>query len=198
MMMEMFGASFAMMLMLPYLMAFSLLPIIIYIVARWRQSKEGHRDSQLGLKVALGFFKILGFQAALAGIWLAFYGLIAKGDNGELIRVGVGLLIPGGLVFAAHHVGIQRTNDSIFPMPVRMFEGLNLVQTGVLGFFSLIAAFVITLQKDAPGEALRLGWSLVLVYTVAWGVLAGRLLKNTLPPGPPPSATDAVVPPQHG
>ena len=44
MMYEMFGASFAMMFLMPYMMAFSLLPIIIYIVARWRQNKEANPD----------------------------------------------------------------------------------------------------------------------------------------------------------
>lgn len=179
---EMFGATFAMMFLLPYLTAFSLIPIIIYIVARWRQSKEGHPDPQLGLKVALAFFRVLAFQICLAGLWAFAYAIVAKSDSGELFRIAGGLIIPGGLVYAAHHVALQRTNDSVMPMPSRMFSGLNLIQTGIVGFLALVAAFVVTLQKDVPSDALRFVWSLVAVYTTAWGLLAAQFLKNTAPP----------------
>jgi len=193
---EMFGATFAMVFMLPYLTAFSLLPIIIYIVARWRQNRDGHADPQLGLKTALAFFRVLAFQICLAGLWMLFYGIVAKGDSGELFRVAAGLLIPGLLVYAAHHVALQRTNDSFMPMANRMFSGLNLIQTGIVGFVALVAAFVITLQKDAPSEALRVVWSLVAVYTTAWGVLAVQFLNSTVPPAPTQPA-QSVVPQQQ-
>jgi hypothetical protein len=197
MMAEMFGATFAMLFLMPYMMAFSLLPIIIYIVARWRQAKEGHADPQLGLKVALAFFRVLAFQICLGGVWLLVYGIVAKGDSGEIFRVAGGLLIPGLIVFAAHHIAMQRTNDAVLPMPARMFDGLNLIQTGIIGFLALLAAFVVALQKDSPGdsEALRLTWSLVAVYTVTWGVLAYRFIENTAPP--PPAQPAVVQPPQQ-
>ncbi len=196
MMYEMFGATFAMMFLLPYMTAFSLLPIIIYIVARWRQAKEGQSDPQLGLKVALAFFRVLAFQTCLAGLWMLCYGIVAKGDSSDLFRVAGGLLIPGLMVYAAHHVALQRTNDSFLPMANRMFSGLNLIQTGIVGFVALVAAFVVTLQKDADGEALRVVWSLVAVYTTAWGALAAQFLKNTVPPAPV-QPVQSVVPPQQ-
>jgi hypothetical protein len=196
MMYEMFGATFAMMFLLPYLTAFSLIPIIIYIVARWRQAREGTPDPQLGLKVALAFFRVLAFQTCLAGLWMFAFAIVAKGDSGELFRIAGGLLIPGAMIYAAHHVALQRTNDSFLPMPTRMFDGLNLIQTGMVGFIALVAAFVVTLQKDGPGsgDALRFVWSLVAVYTTAWGVLGAQFLKNTVPPAPA-QPTQSVVPP---
>jgi len=197
MMAEMFGATFAMMFLMPYIMAFSLLPIVIYIVARWRQARDGHHDPQLGLKVALAFFRLLAFQVCLAGLWAMVYAVVAKSDSGEIFRVAGGLLLPGLMVLGAHHVAMQRTNDAVLPMPARMFAGLNLIQTGIIGFLALVAAFVVTLQKDAPGDALRFVWSLVAVYTVAWAALAYLFMSRTVPPAP---AQPAVVqpPPQQG
>ena len=58
-------------------------PLIIYLVGRWKQNREGVVDPQLGIKVALGFFRQLGYQFMLAGGFLVLYGITSKMLSGH-------------------------------------------------------------------------------------------------------------------
>jgi len=160
------------------------LPVVIYIVARWRTYRDyGGGDPHLGAKVALCVFRIAAFQLLLAGAFLFSYGLMTTMDGEariNILRLAGGLFIPGLVVFAAHTVALHSTNFESMPAVVRMFNGVNMVQTGITGFVALTLACVLMLQKDVPSEMNRVTWSLVLVYVPAWIGLGAMFLRSTI------------------
>lgn len=160
------------------------LPVVIYIVARWRSYRDhGGGDPHLGAKVALSVFRIASFQLLLAAGFLALYGLLTT-MNGtartDLFRLAAGLFLPGLIVFAAHTVALGATNWRALPAVVRMFNGVNLLQTGLAGFVALVLVCVLLLQKDVPSEMNRLAWSMVLVYVPAWIGQGAMFLRTTI------------------
>jgi hypothetical protein len=185
--------------------------VLLYVVARWRAMREGGLpDPHLGVKTALSFFRVLAAQVALAGLFLFLYAMMTKqGDETrkDIFRTAGGLLVPSVLIYAAH-VGLAYvTNARQLPIVSRLFAGLNMLVVGLVGFASLVAAFVLLFQKDSPTEANRLVWSLVVVYVSAWIVQAvlllrksGLLLGAQSPPGlaaaPPAAGPPAPAPPK--
>jgi hypothetical protein len=160
------------------------LPVIIYIVARWRTYRDhGGGDPHLGAKVALSVFRIASFQLLLAAGFLLLYGLLTKMEGEgrtSLFRLAGGLFIPGLIVFAAHSIALNATNWRAMPAVVRMFDGVNMVQTGIAGFVALVLASVLMLQKDVPSEMNRLAWSMVLVYVPAWIGQGALFVRSTV------------------
>ncbi len=186
------------------LLGFSfMLPVIVYIVARWRTYREGAPgDPHLGLKTVISFFQFLSFQLALVGIFLFLYGLFTKGGDemrGSLMRTAFGVLVPSLLVYGAHFVALQRTNVVELPLIHRMFAGVTLFQTGIAGFFALVAGFVTLFAKGEQGDVARMVLAMVLVYTSAWVVLALRFVQRVSTGAPPPGvqqfASRPVPPP---
>ena len=187
-------------------------PVIIYIVARWRSYRDGGPpDPQIGIKVAISWFRLASYQLLLAGGFLLVFALIGDlGERGreELMRVAGGILFPGAIIYAAHHIAIGFTNARERPSVVRMFAGLNLIQTGIVGFTALILVGIFLFQKHTPKEPNRMAWSLVLVYVPAWcaqgSMLAREVFGRNPPaavarygsgPGEPPSAGGPPAPP---
>lgn len=160
------------------------LPVVIYIVARWRTYRDhGGGDPHLGAKVAICVFRIAAFQLLLAGGFMMLYGLMTTMDGEartSIFRLAGGLFIPGLLVFAAHTVALHATNFQSMPAVVRMFNGVNMVQTGITGFIALTLACVLMLQKDVPSEMNRMAWSLVLIYVPAWIGLGAMFMRSTI------------------
>jgi hypothetical protein len=159
-------------------------PVIIYIVARWRSYRDhGAGDPQLGLKVAICLFKNVSFQLMLAGGFLFLYGTMTTMEGeakSQIHRMGGGLFLPGLLIYVAHSVALLRTNWRVMPAVVRMFSGLNLIQTGIAGFAALVFACFLLFQKDVPSEASRVAWSMVLIYTTAWAVLGALFGREVI------------------
>jgi hypothetical protein len=160
------------------------MPVIIYIVARWRTYRDyGGGDPHLGIKVAICVFRIAAFQLLLAGGFLFLYGLMTTMDGEarmNILRLAGGLFIPGLVVFAAHTVALHATNVASMPAVARMFNGVNMVQTGVGGFVSLVLVSVLMLQKDVPSEMNRMAWSLLLVYLPAWVAQGALFMRSTV------------------
>ncbi|HEY8141983.1 MAG TPA: hypothetical protein VIG06_04905 [Kofleriaceae bacterium] len=160
------------------------LPVIIYIVARWRTYRDyGGGDPHLGAKVAICVFRIAAFQLLLAGGFMISYGLMTTMDGEartSIFRMAGGLFIPGLLVFATHTIALHATNFESMPAVVRMFNGINMVQTGIMGFVALTLACILMLQKDVPSEMNRMAWSLVLVYVPAWIAVGAMFLRSTV------------------
>ena len=195
----MFGST---MLLGPLLGLSFTMPVLVYVIARWRTYREAApADPHLGLKTALAFFQVLSFQAALLGLFLFLYGLFTKGGDdhrGEMMRMAFGVLVPSLLIFGAHFVAMQRTNAAELPLVGRMFSGASLIQTGIIGFVSLLAAFITLFSKGEAGEPGRVVLALALVYPIAWGVQGARFLQRSSFGAPPPGAqayARAVPPP---
>lgn len=196
--MSLFGPMFVIVPTLLWLLVIG--PLVLYPVARWRAARDPYPDTQLGLKVALHYFRTLALQTLLLGGMLLIYAIISKSsaDKGGFYRVAFGLLVPGAIVFGAHTVLLRRTNDEHLLGVRRLFLGYSLLVTGLLGFLALVMGFQALFAKGSSGDAGRLFLAATLIYCSAWaalGMLFSRMV-GILPPsassGPP---HDVVVPP---
>jgi len=195
---------------LPVLAAMALLPVVLYVIARWRAHRDPEADPQLGLKFALSFFKWQGYQVALMAGVMLLYSLISKSSGevrSDITRSAFGFLLPGLIVLGAATVALTRTNQRERPGVGRLLTGFNFMLTGIGGFVTLTMAFETLFQKHGGGDEARLIWSATLVYVTAWvvqGILYMRDLgidapaaaggptsrrEPTAPPGPPPAGT---------
>jgi hypothetical protein len=179
-MMEMFGGVFAMML-----LAYSIIPLFpfVYVILRWRQGREGEApDPQLGLKVALQYFATIGWHITLIAAFMLLYGVLEDSSRMQenLLRTGTGLLIGGLIVYGLHRVLLGRLTDSATrPNVTRIFKGLNLVLTGLIGMAALIGMCVMLVQEKVPEEPFKVGGVVMLVYLGAWASQARGLIALT-------------------
>lgn len=197
-MMGMMGMLGAIIPVLVTVMMLSLMaPAILYVIARWKQHREGTNDPQLGIKFALAFFRQLGYQVMLLAGFMVLYGMTSKmfsGHRGTIMRPAFGFLVPGLIVWGVHNLAMQRTNRIQFPGVERLFAGYNLITTGLVGFIGLIMVFQSLFAEGSGGDGGRMAWSLALVYTSAWatqGVIFLNRVLDTPPTGSsmaPPSA----------
>jgi hypothetical protein len=176
------------------------LPLVLYVLARWRAQRDPVVDPQLGIKLVLGYFAVVAFQLVLAGAAMFFYAVLSNmpGDEkSSLFRGALGLVAPGSIVLATHLALLRRTNQDQFPNVKRVLLGYNLFVTGTVGLVSLVLAFEALFGKSSGGEMGRVAGAMVLVYGSAWaavGVHFGRIvLGNYQPPGAPPE-TGASTP----
>ena len=169
------------------------IPLLLYVIARWRAPAP---DPQLGLKLALGYFASSALQLLLAGGALLIYAVIGTSEaKGTLYREAFGLLVPGGLVLAAHVVLLGRTNQASFPGVRRLLAGYNLIVVGIIGMFALVIAFQELFAKGSAGNDGRIAAALVLVYGGAWAVMSWQAVARADERVPPPP--EAVAPRQE-
>lgn len=179
-------------------------PLVLYPIARWKAHRDPIADGQLGIKVALHYFRMLSFQLLLLGAVTLIWTIISKSsmDKGAFYRVAFGLLVPGAIVFGAHTVLIKRTNDEYVGGVRRLFLGYNLLVTGLIGFTALIFGFQALFAKGSSGDAGRMFLAAVLVYCSAWAGVGFMFARTVLTPmdasGPPANVVtpSAPVPPQ--
>jgi hypothetical protein len=182
-----------------------LFPLLLYVVARWRDHRAPVADPQLGLKFALHFFRVQSYQLLLMGTALLLYSMLSKelkGDMRELVyRPAFGFLVPAGAVFGVATAMLGRTNNYSHPAVGRLFNGYNLMVSGFIGFAALIWGFQALFQKGSSGEMGRIAWTGILVYTTAWvvqGAIFGRSVLEQSPTtydGPPSSGSGPNEPP---
>jgi hypothetical protein len=144
-------------------------PLGLYPVARWKANREPHPDPQLGLKVALHYFRMISFQLLLMGAMVVLWTVLRKStERGDSYRTGFALLLPAALVFGAHVMLLMRTNDHVFGTVRRLFLGYNLVLTGLLGLVSLVIAFQALFAKGSTDDDGRMAYAALVVYVSAW------------------------------
>jgi hypothetical protein len=161
----------------------------LYAVLRWRDSRAPSPDPQLGLKYALHFFRLSAFQLLLAGTAMLLFSMLGK-DLGEsredIYRPAFGFLVPAGVVFGVATVMLGKTNNYTHPNVARLFNGLNLLITGIIGFAVFVMAFQLLFAKGKSGNPGRMVWSGVLVYTTAWAALGAMFARQVMDAPPPP------------
>lgn len=165
----------------PVVMALVLLPILVYLVARWRSYREESTpDSQIGIKVAICWFKIAAFQMLLLGTFLILVAVLADlpGEfNEQLVRIALGISLPSAVIYGVQEFAIRSTNSDERPSVHRMFAGISLVQTGVVAFSALMYGGVALFQENVPSEINRIILSAVLVYVCAVLMQGTKLLR---------------------
>src|SRR2546430_14118323 len=82
----------------PSMWTMTSVPVLVYLVARWRMHKEKLPvDPQLGLKLTLAHFAYLGYQLLLVGLCLFVYALLSdKSPSGreDLLRPSTAIVVP--------------------------------------------------------------------------------------------------------
>src|SRR5262245_12477694 len=175
---------------------FLVVPLVLYLIARWRDGKSPAPDPQLGLKLALSFFAFIGFHAVLAGGTLLIYTIInSAGSNAKSdgYRFAFGLLLPGALVFAGHTFLLTKTNQVFYTGIRRLMLGFNLVFTGIIGFVALIGAFEALFARESTNGVGKMFGAMLVVYGGAWmglGIMLARFIADEA--GAPP---EAMMPP---
>ena len=165
-------------------LALLVIPFVLYVIARWRAHRDPVSDPQLGIKTAFNYFAVTAFQLLLAGGTLFIYAILSSSPDskGAIMRVAFGLVMPAGLVLAAHVVLLARTNQNQFPSVRRLFAGYNLLITGLFGFIGLVLAFQMLLKKGSAGEPGRFAAAMVLVYGGAWAGVGWKFAQLVLGP----------------
>jgi hypothetical protein len=169
--------------------------VLIYVIARWRNNRAPMPDPQLGLKFALHLFRFHGYQLLLMGGTMLLFTVLMKSERGsvrgDIFRPAAAFLVAGGIVFGVHTLMLTKTNQDQYGLMGRLFAGVNLVITGLIGFVGLIFALQVLFAKGEGGNVARVAWSIVLVYCTAWGVQGALLGKSMLSGG----SSDAMAPP---
>lgn len=200
--MGLMGASMTWVMLVPLVGIGAIIPLTIYLVARWRDRKEhaDNPDQQIGLKVALHLFRVMTFQLTLLAIFLFLLGVISEAPTEELVRISLGLGIPGAGLWFLHVQLISRTNDHAYRTVGRMYDGWNLIITAIPGLISVVALFVIVLAPDmgeSRGDMIRVVFPYLMTYAGGWVFLGYRWFQAAgliaqAPPGagtvPPPGS----------
>lgn len=180
-------------------------PIVMYVIARWRAHRDPEVDRHLGIKVALHYFATTALHLGLAGLALLVWALISRAPSeakSAVYRIAVGMILPAGLVMGAHLSLLRRTNDQQVTSVRRLFAGYNLIFIGVIGFIALVLAFQALTVKGSSGEMGRVAGAMVVVYGTAWAWLGWRFGQAVLGGGgggaiatPPVEQPPAATPP---
>lgn len=171
-------------------------PIVLYVIARWRANRDPEVDHHLGIKVALHYFAISALQLGLAGLTLLVWALISSAPSeakSALYRIAFGMIVPAALVQAAHLSLLRRTNDAQATSVRRLFGGYNLIVTGLIGFIALVLAFQALFAKGSSGEMGRVAGAMIVVYGTSWAVIGWRFGQAVLGGGGGTSAAPPAV-----
>lgn len=189
-MIGMMGSLGTLVVMLPFMMMGLVIPLVIYLVARWRNERAAteQRDSQIGLKVALYMLQVVGFQIGLLAVFLFLLAVISEMPTADFIRIAIGLGLPAAGVFFIHKNLAAKTNTESFPNVRRMFQGWNMLITAMPGFASFLVLSVV-IFADLPmekGDVLRVIFPYVMTYGGAWVLLSIQWFKSEglMPQGP--------------
>lgn len=174
-------------------------PFALYVVARWRASREPLPDPQLGAKFVLHYFATIGIQLALAGGMMLLFTIISPGPSeykGGEYRAAFALLLPAGMIIGIHFALLNKTNDEQYPNVRRLFTGYNLFCVGLIGFIALLLGFQVLFMKGSMKPMSHFVGSMVAVYCTAWGVLGYRFaqLIDPVAPSRPAAMPEPVTP----
>jgi hypothetical protein len=173
------------MLMIYVVFSMLVIPLLLYVIARWREHREAVHDPQMGLKFALGYFKWQGFQIALAGaaalLWSVVSSLPSEAHE-YIYRPAFGLILPGLLVFGVSSWALLRTNQLERPQVGRLLAGYSMILVGIFAFTFLVIGFVLLFWKGSTDkEAGRFVWSMVFVYGAAWVTQTAMFMVDVAP-----------------
>lgn len=169
------GFSFLMM----YLYVLVPLAPAIYVFVRWRGYKESRpQDPQLGLKVLLYYFKVLGYHVFLVGGTILAAGILSSRSK-NMAQRGVGPLIGGAVVYGIHLYLIGRlTKNDRFSGAKRAYIGFNVIMTGLVGMIALITTLTMLMTDDTRN--IQFPAVLFVVYGAAWAAQTYLFWKSSV------------------
>lgn len=153
----------------------------IYLVVRWRTYREsGPADPQLGLKTVLYYFRTMAYHLFLGGEFCLLYGLMEASSRWHFLRFSAAMLLAGGLIYAWQAwLLAQRTNADEFPAVTRLYQGFNVLITGLVAVVSLVVGLGAVLAEEVPWVAFKAGAGLFVVYGSAWFFQTHLLLRRS-------------------
>ena len=160
-----------------------------YFAMRWRESKlDDGRDDQLALKSFLYLFQVATLQVVLLGVYTLLDYLVALVSSGgpttkEMLG-SLGGLVAAGAVFIVMEFVLAQTNAKEKWYPQKVFYGINMFLTLMLGISGFVGFFVALLSWKS-GAAFHEPLARALVYLPAGLILAIVQLKISSPDGPP-------------
>jgi hypothetical protein len=174
-----------------------IVPLALYLLARWRDSKQLGPDPQLGIKVAFGFFSFIGLHTLLAGTTMLVNTAISDVPSdfkGSMYRAAFGMIVPGGIMLGMHVWLLARTNQAMFGGVRRLLLGMNLLVIGIAGFMALVLSCQALFMKGSSYGMGRLGGSMLVVYGTAWVVIGLSLSRAVFGNGEPPDVIAPAIP----
>ena len=152
---------------------------IPYALLRMQDARNETNDPQLGLKAVLYFTFSLGVLLFLTGLNILLYDFIRERPAGGFGRSmwnqdqrnGAALVVVGIAVCLGHLVLILAyTNDLSRPGTRRMFVGYRLAILAVVSLAAFTMLIVTLFQENVKYEDLKLSFSMLVVWGVAWVV----------------------------
>lgn len=145
------------------------IPLVMYILLRWRDGRAASRDAQLGYKFGLHLLRFIAIAAVLTGVNLIlisiFMWLLSAGPFRETaFQVGFGVLIPGVIVFILCYNSLALTNDKTQPLVARMFNGLLWLVTSIIAIVALamLSTLIVTGEISVASAPIFIVLSVVL------------------------------------
>lgn len=140
---------------------------LVYIFIKWWSNRElKPADPNLGIKVIVFYFKTIGYHISLIGFSLILHDIF-KGGSKSSIKVGVGILICGGIVYIIHLLIIQKYfYDTEFSITKRVYNAFNLIFVGLIGITAMVISLLIMLSKRPKGFEAPL--TFFIIYVIAW------------------------------
>jgi len=143
--------------------------LIIFILIKWRMDHDKKdKDTQVGLKVLLYYFKTIALHVMLAGTVAALIGIFT-GTLSDSYSFPLALCAVGVLIYAAHLVLIiMFTNRSSFHTVARYFTAYNIFIVGIATIASAVMSIIFLVEGDY--DSLNTSGAAVLVYSLTWAV----------------------------
>jgi len=126
-------------------------PVLVYLVSRWREDKGGPPDPMLGFASIYGFIAYIGYSV----VTIALGVLLGDVFDGGSTRLGApaALIISGAVVFAAGFFAVKAKTASAPSRASRLYVGLAALSASLVSAVLFIAVAVM-IAADTGGRSM--------------------------------------------
>ena len=130
------------------LIGYTIIPFVLYIIARWRDSRSEVPDAQLGYKFGLHLFRFYALSSLLSAaafLLIALFYSFTYRFQSEPFQMVLGMAIPAGVILFGCLKLLTDTNDAEYPGVGRLFNGVLwiIVTFIVIGSFSVFVMMIV-------------------------------------------------------
>lgn len=162
--------------------------LILYLVARWRDSRETTPDPELGYKFGLNLFLIVSYNILIIVASVLLYSFIDwmfSGFNRSFMytafRATGGLIVPGLVLLFGVRALLKKTNQESYPGVGRLFSGLIWLSVSITAVGAFVFLCQMLFQLPYGGRIDTHMWAMVvtglLVY-VPLSIYFGKQVKQ--------------------
>jgi hypothetical protein len=144
------------------------LPLLAYVLVRWRDDRDGRgRDPDLGVKTLIGLFLVLGLNLVFAA-GASIFGALFAGSEVEDLSPLLSMGLVGLIVLGLDAVFLGRTNYRDRPGVMRIFWGVSSVIAALVSLVALIVWFTHLFEGQLERDTAKVALAFVIVYVPAW------------------------------